>query len=320
MPTTSTTTRRHARTARVATLLAAAAAALAASSIGLDTPRAAAADPGDTFASPTSIGGAHGGIRLSNTGATGEPGEPPHFITSDGGGDKPDHSIWFSWRAPSTGRVTFRTKDSTFDTVLAAYAGSSLQSLIRLDDDDDTPFPHTGDGHQSQVTFTATRGTTYRIAVDSFTGTLVPNLVPTGRVRLSWDANDDFGAPIALPASSSDRLLAFSDTNGATRQSDEPVHLQLKTAPAGSTWFTWTAPKSGTARFSVGGSLQKAGFAVYTGSSLTSLTPVGAAFIGDPLTNGSATFSATAGTTYRIAVTSAGAGEAGEAVLSYGYA
>jgi Ca2+-binding RTX toxin-like protein len=86
------------------------------------------------------------------------------------------------------------TFGSTFDTVLAVYAGGTLAGLTAVAGNDDT-----STGVQSQVRFTATTGTTYRIAVAGFNGT-------SGRIELNWRliAPCD-GQPVTV-------ALAFGDT------------------------------------------------------------------------------------------------------------
>ena len=112
--------------------------------------------------------------------STGEPGEPNH-------GSIPDRSVWYSWTAPETGSAVFNTRESNFDTVLAAYTGTTITGLTQLASNDQ--FNGT---NQSKITFPVTAGTTYRIAVDGFGAT-------TGSVGLQWSinppANDNFAAP-----------------------------------------------------------------------------------------------------------------------------
>ena len=61
----------------------------------------------------------------SNARSTGEPGEPNH-------GSIPDRSVWYSWTAPETGSAIFNTRESNFDTVLAAYTGTTITGLTQL--------------------------------------------------------------------------------------------------------------------------------------------------------------------------------------------
>ena len=128
---------------------------------GLATMPAHAAEPrNDLFSRATNLtpercNASHEGDNIE---ATGQTGERPHF--SDG--SLPVQSVWFKWRAPRNRTVVVNTNGSDFDTILAVYRGNRLgQPALAANDDH-------GSGLTSRVTFDATRGVTYRIAVDSF--------------------------------------------------------------------------------------------------------------------------------------------------------
>ncbi|OGO51099.1 MAG: hypothetical protein A2148_07000 [Chloroflexi bacterium RBG_16_68_14] len=93
-------------------------------------------------------------------------------------------TVWYRFTAPSSGTVSANTSDSFFDTVLAAYAGSALNALTLIDCDDDTF------GLQSEVSFTATAGTTYYLQVGGYAGA-------TGDLRLSVSMAGGSGAGFA---------------------------------------------------------------------------------------------------------------------------
>jgi hypothetical protein len=119
----------------------------------------------DNFANAQVLSGCSGSVNGSNVGATSEGGEPQHFPPDPasgalGGGHR---SVWYRWQSPSTGTVTLTTAGSRFDTVLAVYTGSALGSLTLVNQADDTPTDKT-----SSLTFNATAGVTYRIAVDGY--------------------------------------------------------------------------------------------------------------------------------------------------------
>jgi hypothetical protein len=94
-----------------------------------------------------------------NLGASRESGEPYHWQTTGGA------SVWWSWQAPNSATVTFTTYGSSFDTVLAAYTGSTVSSLLLVANNDDN-----GALATSQITFFAAAGTVYSIAVDGYAG------------------------------------------------------------------------------------------------------------------------------------------------------
>jgi hypothetical protein len=113
----------------------------------------------DMFADATELTGISDTDTGSNLGATGEPGEPSLF------GDTLLNSVWWKWTAPASGQVTIDTIGSDFDTNLAVYTGSAVDALTEIASNDDIQSPAS---FQSQVSFFATEGTTYYIAVDGF--------------------------------------------------------------------------------------------------------------------------------------------------------
>ena len=111
----------------------------------------------DMFANRLPLAGSSNRVYTSNIGASGEAGEPMH----SGFAECAYRSLWWSWTAPTTATVTISTKGSSFVTLLAAYIGTSLGNLVPLANDDKA-----GGGVTSRISFSATAGTTYQIAVD----------------------------------------------------------------------------------------------------------------------------------------------------------
>src|SRR5262245_51817167 len=109
----------------------------------------------DNLAGRQRITGLSGSATGNNAAATRENGEPDHA------GSPASNSVWFAWRAPESGTVTFDTAGSSFDTVLAIYTGSSLAGLQEVESDDDSSPNYT-----SNVYFDATAGREYVMAVD----------------------------------------------------------------------------------------------------------------------------------------------------------
>lgn len=124
--------------------------------------------PNDAFSRATALDGGSGSFHGSNELATAEPGEPEHA------GSSAARSLWWRWTAPTTGDATFSTVGSSFDTRLAVYAGASIAGLQPLAADDDS-----GGSGTSQLSFVASAGTVYSIAVDGKGG-------GRGNVTLSW--------------------------------------------------------------------------------------------------------------------------------------
>jgi hypothetical protein len=228
---------------RRAGLLGLAIAGAAAASIAVTVP-AHAAPIGDNFAQAEFIAGFRGSATLTNSGATAEQGEPSHAKLLSGAPDKPDHSIWFRWKSPTNGTVVFRTRGSNPDTVMAAYSGSSLTKLSQLDSNDDTPFTLFDGSHtrtDSQVRFQATKDVEYRIAVDSFTADQPDNLVGTGKIKLTWNANDSFAGAQPLTGPTGTAVShEGGDTTGASIEPGEPKHDGK--VGGHSIWYSWKAP------------------------------------------------------------------------------
>ena len=134
--------------------------------------------PNDNFASAQIISGCAGSVNGTNAGATKEAGEPNHLSTLDNGGGT--HSVWYQWLAPSTSSVTFTTEGSTFDTVMGIYTGTSVSSLTVIGQHDDV----SSTDKTSAVTFNATAGTTYMIAVDGYNNGNAGGDV--GSITLNW--------------------------------------------------------------------------------------------------------------------------------------
>lgn len=97
-------------------------------------------------------------VNASNIGATRQPGEPAHGTAQTG------HSVWWTWTAQNNGPVTISTTGSQFDTVLGVYTGAALNALSLVAENDDIDPGHL----QSRVTFQASAGTVYHIAVDGY--------------------------------------------------------------------------------------------------------------------------------------------------------
>ncbi len=110
--------------------------------------------------------------------------------------------------------------------------------------------------------------------------------------------NDAFSQAQILPGSSG--LIMGRNTN-ATAELNEPMHAG--SVASRSVWYRWTAPSDGLYSFTTSGSTFDTVMAIYTGSSVGSLTQIAA---NDNTTSFDQTskinFRATAGTVYSIAV------------------
>jgi hypothetical protein len=163
---------------------------------------ALAAPGNDNFSLAQVITGNSGTVSGNNVAATKEAGEPNH-AGNDGG-----KSIWYRWTAPANGTWTFNTVGSTFDTLLAVYTGTSLATLVVVANNDNIPGTNT-----SSVSFSATAGTTYPIAVDGFRGEAgeggTEHAPASGTVVLNWN----------LSANLAPQISGFSPTGGSAGNS-----------------------------------------------------------------------------------------------------
>ncbi len=120
------------------------------------------------FADRITVSGSSVTTTGGNAGADKESGEPNH--AQSGGA-----SVWWSWTAPANGSVTVDTAGSNYDTLLGVYTGTAVNALTTIGTNDDA----SGLGLRSRVTFTASAGVTYQIAVDGFnaaTGNITLNI------------------------------------------------------------------------------------------------------------------------------------------------
>lgn len=214
--------------------------------------------------------------------ATREPGEPTHVTATA------QHSAWWRWTAPSNMTARINTEGSSFDTVLAVYTGTSVGNLTSVASDNNG-----GAGLQSLVTFAATAGTTYRIAVDGNT-----NDIGDLQLHINPAFNDAFGNCLVITGITG---TVSGSTRDATRQTSEPNHAGVGSG-SGSIWYCWTAPTNGPFTFETTGSSFDTLLGVYTGATVGGLTLI--ASDNNSATNGASrvTLNAVSNTLYRIAV------------------
>jgi hypothetical protein len=242
----------------------------------------APAPANDAFAAAATLSGPTGSTNGTTAGALTEPGEPQHAERAAGA------SVWYSWTAPATGNYRFDTSPSATPAVVGVYTGTAVGALgvVRRTDDTGTRAP--------SVTFAATGGTTYRIAVDGAGRA-------AGPFTLAWSStsppNNAFAKAQQIDGSNG---TVESATVGATKEAGEPAHAG--SAGGASVWFRWTAPLDGAVAFDTIGSDYDTLLGVYTGSSVGSLTTVAASDDAGGRTTSSVRFDATAGTTYWVAV------------------
>jgi len=92
--------------------------------------------------------------------ATTENFEPEHGNALRG--NNSSNSVWYQWTAPGAGDTTVELLEvATFDPVLAVYTGTDLFDLVEVASTDAVGIEN------ETLTFSATSGTTYFIAIDS---------------------------------------------------------------------------------------------------------------------------------------------------------
>ncbi len=129
----------------------------------------------NNFSSATVISGDGGKVIGNNKDASSQFGELGHIPFS-----KPYNSGWCRWTAPESGTYAFETTGSDFDTVLAVYASTSMDSmLVAVSNNDKSDSEITSYGE-----FMAKKGFTYSIAIDGNEGGV-------GNYILSWSKKED---------------------------------------------------------------------------------------------------------------------------------
>lgn len=217
--------------------------------------------------------------------ATREVEEPAHSGLSSGAS-----SIWWSWTPLVSGNVNLSITGSGFLPTLGIYTGVSLDALTLL------TASRQSIGQTETVSCAVVAGTTYVLAVDAASGL-------SGDVTLNISAiveipvNDDFDNRLTIVGSA----VQTATTVGATLQSGE----ELENFSHGNTlWWTFTAPSTGRWRLDASASEVIPFVALYSGTSIGSLSRIARM---TSFTMGGATelvFSATQGQVFQIAVSS----------------
>lgn len=144
---------------------------------------------------------------------------------------------------------------------------------------------------------TAAAGTTYSYWVVSrnTAGTSAPAGPESGR-RAAAMPNHDFANRTSLSGSG---VSASGNSSGAGKESGEPNHAG--DAGGQSLWWSWTAPSAGSLTIDTFGSDFDTLLAVYTGTSVSALTPVAS---NDDFNGATSrvSFPVAGGTTYQIAI------------------
>jgi hypothetical protein len=162
----------------------------------------------DAFSSPRILAGTVIQVSESNLEAVREFGEPRH------GGEYGGRSVWYSWRASSSGRATVRLRRVDWGAgVVAVYRGDRLDGLVPV-----VAGGMSNGGDEVSVTFDTQAEQEYRIAVDSPGGNwvrynleLTLALPPTPRLEVQRLPNGSLAAVIAARTSGRWRLEESSN-------------------------------------------------------------------------------------------------------------
>ncbi len=146
----------------------------------------------DYFSNCSLLATGNGNLSGSSRGTTREPGENLH--ASFGG----SNSVWFCFTPAISGVFAFDTIGSSYDTLLAVYTGNSTGTLTSVASDNNS-----GGGIASLLSFTASAGVTYHIALDGLGGA-------NGIYRLNWAGPS---APVILAQPLSTNVVAGGTAN-----------------------------------------------------------------------------------------------------------
>ena len=200
--------------------------------IGWASGSAASPPPNDNFANAQVISGCSGSVTGTNVGATKETGEQDH--ASNGG----TRSVWYQWTAPATGSVDFNTLNSSFDTTLAGYTGSAVNTTgpALMANDDAQAGTLT-----SKISFPATAGTVYHIAVAGFNNGGFGG--DSGPLTLNWTQSNCTNAFVPTVLNANQVELKSWKLDGRTF-----VYVKLTFPDAGFRVSNWGTPtRSGNA-------------------------------------------------------------------------
>ena len=241
--------------------------------------RAAGPPANDAFAQRTLLAGTIQTVRLDNSLATREAGEPTASARASG------RTLWWSWTAPAQGRCFLATDGAREPFLLAVYSGDQLAALTPL-----AMSENPNDGTRARrLTIPVQAGQVLQIAADGLDGAFGEVVL---NLTFSAPPNDDFADRIAVTGFP----LTLSGTNRyATFEANEPVH---ELYGRHSVWWSWTAPATRAVRVTTEGSDFDIQTTAYSNSPTLGLQRIAGAQGGNPE---GFTFLAIEGLTYEIA-------------------
>jgi hypothetical protein len=220
----------------------------------------------DNFANAKSISSLPFSDSVDNTNATVELGEPQFCAISP-------NTVWYAFTPASNGAVQVDMAGSAFsDTVLSLYqpVGPGLNGLSLI---------QCATNFNGRIIFNAQAGTTYYLQAGSYSsggGVLQLNVQ-----KVPPPPNDNFADATAIAS------LPFDDavnTSAASLETDEKTPSCASNGISNTAWYAFTPNSTESISASNPSSSFIPVLAVYTGSSLASLTEVGCQGNGYPLT------------------------------------
>ena len=123
---------------------------------------ASAAPANDHLANAAVITGSTATVNGTNVGASFEAGEPDHSGFAESGHNHGGYSVWWQWTAPASGAYALALTVASggyLDPILAVYSGPTFGAFTRI-----------VGGFGGTVSFFASAGVSYRLAVDGSFG------------------------------------------------------------------------------------------------------------------------------------------------------
>lgn len=232
----------------------------------------------DSFANATALSGQTGTVNATTLDATLQTDEPFAHQAS----------TWFTWTAPGAGRWSFLatpTVEGNFPPILYLYTGTNVTTLVEIAVDQ-------GSG---LLEFDTLANVTYRLAVDGVSGS-------QGTYSLAWQLLATHTPPANDAFVSSVRLTTPGTVSGSNLHATSETGEPASTGGGHTVWWRWTATGTGLASFDASASAIPATLTAYTGSALTSLTPIADG-------NATLSFPVVQGTTYHLALDGASGAE-----------
>jgi hypothetical protein len=251
----------------------------------------------DSFAGAKTIASLPFGADVTNVNASTEKTEPVSYPCG-----YQEATLWYRFKPASSLVVRADTFLSSDDTTLAVFRGTAIGSPVPVICNNN--IRAVGNGRTSSVAWKASAGTTYMIQVG---GSLGGNGdIHLRLVKATPPANDDFAHAKTVLA---DGALHLATTFSATSQPNEQVgtlNFCSYGAQNQSVWYKLTAPSTHSYTFDPTGSDFEAAIAVWTGSTLGSLTERACGVNG---VSAPVTYTASSGTV--LWIQASGFGEAG---------